>query len=527
VELRWRVLLIVAVVAFAIWQAYPLNETINLGLDLRGGIHLVMRVETDDAVKSEVDRVAERLEAEFGEAGIPFENIDRPAVAELRLQGVPEERREEVRQLLREGYGEWNSDRDGSEWVLNLRPEVESGTREIAVRQALETIRERIDQFGVSEPVIQRQGLTGGEKILVQLPGVEDPERVKNVFVTPAYLEWKLVVVPPDLTVEAFRQGALSEAQLLELFGGILPEDVGVSVEESEGRDGQPVLQFWPLSKISSITGSDLKNARRDQDQFGGPIVGFSLTADAGRRFEKLTRENKGQLLAILLDGKVISTPRINDTISDQGIIEGGFTVRSAEDLALQLRSGALPATVEILEERTVGPSLGSDSIRQGVRAAVFGGLLVLIFLVVYYRFSGLNAVVALTLNLILLLGAMAYLGATLTLPGIAGITLTIGMAVDANVLVFERIREERRLGRTVRSAISGGFSKAFITILDANMTTWIAALFLYGYGTGPVKGFAVTLIIGILASMFTALFVSRTIFELQLGRGRRDRLSI
>ncbi|MBI4161254.1 MAG: protein translocase subunit SecD [Acidobacteria bacterium] len=528
-QLRWKILLILAVIGFAVWQAFPLQETIRLGLDLRGGLNLVMQVRTDDAVRAEVDQVEERLAAELKEAGIAHAGLERSSLTRIRIRAAEEARAEELRGRLREGFAEWSEEREGDDWVLDLGPQVVEDVREVAVRQALETIRERVDQFGVAEPVIQRQGLAGGERILVQLPGVENPERVKEVFITPAFLEWKLAVMPPDLTPDEFRQVVPdSEERLAGMFGGVLPEDVGVYPEEITAPDGTPVRRFWPLKRASAVSGRDLKNSRRDQGRFGEPVVGFTLTAEAGRRFEKLTRENRGQLLAILLDGQVISAPRINDVISDQGIIEGGFTVEGAEDLALQLRSGALPATVVILEERTVGPSLGADSIRQGVRASLAGSLVVAVFMILYYKFSGVNAVIALALNLVLLLGAMAYLGATLTLPGIAGIALTVGMAVDANVLVFERIREERRLGRTVRSAVAGGFSKALITIVDSNVTTWIAAVFLYGYGTGPVKGFAVTLIIGLLASMFTALFVSRTLFDLLLGRRRAtDRLSI
>ncbi len=529
--LRWKGLLILAVIGFAIYQAYPPWEKLKLGLDLRGGIHLVMQVRTDDAVKSEIDQVVERLVADLRTENIPYREIARLSLTRVGILGVEASGEDPLRTLLGSGYSEWSIDRSGDQdWHLDLLPGTVLDIRELTVLQALETIRKRVDQFGVAEPLIQRQGLAGGERILVQLPGVEDPERVKDVFITPAFLEWKLVTMPPDYTPEDFRQIVPdSRDLLLGLFGGVLPEDTEIYTQEVDTADGQKSTLYWPLKKASAVTGRDMKNSRRDQDQFGGPVVGFTLTADAGKRFEKLTRENRGQLLAILLDRKVISAPRINSVIpGGQGIIEGGFTVESAEDLSLQLRSGALPAAIEILEERTVGPSLGSDSIRQGVRASVFGMFLVLLFMVTYYRISGLNAVIALLLNIVLLLGAMAYMGATLTLPGIAGIALTIGMAVDANVLVFERIREERRLGRTLRSSVSGGFSKAMVTIVDANVTTWIAALFLYGYGTGPVRGFAITLMIGILASMFTALFVSRTLFDFVLARKKvGDRLSI
>jgi preprotein translocase subunit SecD len=283
---------------------------------------------------------------------------------------------------------------------------------------------------------------------------------------------------------------------------------------------------------VSTVVGSDLRSARRGQHQFGNATVDFSLTKDAGRRFESATRENVGRKMAIVLgsvkDKQVISAPVIKSTIRDSGYIEGGFTVESAEDLALKLRSGAIPTDVTIIEEQTVGPSLGRDSIRSGVLASIVGFLAVMVFMLVYYRLSGLNAVLALALNVLILLGAMGYFGAALTLPGIAGLILTVGMAVDSNVLIFERIREELRLGKTVRSAVDQGFSRAFLTIVDCHVTTLVSSFFLFTYGTGPVRGFAVTLIIGLLASMFTAVFVSRVIFEMVLGQGRKvESLSI
>jgi len=299
--------------------------------------------------------------------------------------------------------------------------------------------------------------------------------------------------------------------------------------QDATGQDGKTVSLYWPVTKTSPITGNDLKNARRDQDRFGSPAVNFLLSAEAGRRFQELTRKYQGQLLAIVLDKKIISAPRINAVIADQGIIEGSnFTIETAEDLALKLRSGALPAGMEILEERTVGPSLGADSIRQGVVATLIGSIIIVLFMLVYYRAAGVNAALALVLNLLILLAAMAYFHSTLTLPGIAGFALTVGMAVDANVLVFERIREELRHGRTVKAAIAAGFERAFNTIIDSHCTTLIAGIFLYGYGTGPVRGFAVTLSVGILANLFTSLFVSRAIFDAALTlQPQAERLSI
>jgi preprotein translocase subunit SecD len=301
----------------------------------------------------------------------------------------------------------------------------------------------------------------------------------------------------------------------------VLPQEI-----TSEGRR---LTVYWPVTRSSPITGNDLKNARRDQDRFGGPAVNFLLSAEAGQRFQELTRTNQGQLLAIVLDGRIISAPRINAVIAERGIIEGGnFTVESAEDLALKLRSGALPAGLDILEERTVGASLGADSIRDGISASIIGSAVVVLLILAYYRLAGVNATLVLVANLLILLAAMASLHSTLTLPGIAGIALTIGMAVDANVLVFERIREEIRLGRTIKAAVHAGFDKAFTTIFDSNVTTLIAALALLGFGTGPVKGFAVTLSVGIAANLLTAVFMSRALFDsLLTANPRMQRLSI
>ncbi|HKB07630.1 MAG TPA: protein translocase subunit SecD, partial [Candidatus Polarisedimenticolia bacterium] len=324
-----------------------------------------------------------------------------------------------------------------------------------------------------------------------------------------------------------FRPMASPEA-VAQMFGGKAPDDVEILPQDISSADGRQVQAFWPVTKSSPITGNDLKNSRRSQNRFGEAAVEFTLSADAGRRFQELTRKYQGQLLAIVLDRKIISAPRINAVIAEQGIIEGSFSLESAEDLSLKLRSGALPAGMEILEERTVGPSLGADSVRQGVVASLVGSIIIVLFMLVYYHGSGVNATVALVLNLLILLAAMAYFHSTLTLPGIAGFALTVGMAVDANVLVFERIREELRHGRTVRAAIHAGFDRAFPTIIDSHFTVIIAGFFLYAYGTGAVKGFAVTLNVGIVANLFTALVVSRAIFDSELALNpKKETLSI
>ena len=399
-------------------------------------------------------------------------------------------------------------------------------------------MRGGIDALGVAEPLVQKQGVRG-ERILIQLPGVEDPERIKNLLVAPANLEWKAVTYPPGVSNMSNWLPPDSEEIAIARFGGQLPDDTMLFPQEriSDFDDSRTVL-WWPLKRVSVIGGSDLQTAFRSAGEWGDPAVSFQLTQDAGKRFDKATRENIGRKMAILLDGKVISAPVIKGNIRDSGVIEGGFSITSAEDLALSLRSGALPTKVSIIEERTVGPSLGMDSIKAGLWASGVGFAGVLLFMVAYYRLSGVNAVTALILNMILIfgtLGALPFLfsgvttlRATLTLPGIAGLILTMGLAVDANVLIFERIREELKLGKTVRSAVDQGFGKAFRTILDCNTTTVIAAFFLAMYGTGPVRGFAVTLIIGLAASMFTAVFVSRQLFELVLSRKARvESLSI
>ncbi len=528
--LRGRLVLITVLTAICLYVVYPPAQKIHLGLDLKGGIHMVMRVKTDDAVRAEIDLAQQRIRSALGEKGLAPSESSAEGRNAMTLSGIDSARLDEAREILRTQFPEYQVSTVGPGRLrLELSAAAESALRDSSVRQALETIRTRVDKFGVAEPTIQRQGLgPKAERILIQLPGVEDPERVKDLIGSPAFLEWKLVRIPPGVVAEQFRPPDNPE-MLTQMFQGKLPEDVEVLPQDTTTTDGRPLRLYWPVTRSSPITGKDLKNARRDQDRFGGPAVNFLLTADAGQRFQELTRKNQGQLLAIVLDRKVISAPRINATISDSGIIEGGnFTVESAEDLALKLRSGALPAGMEILEERTVGPSLGADSVRHGVVGSVIGSVIVILFMVVYYQLSGVNATIALSLNVLILLAAMAYFGSTLTLPGIAGIALTIGMAVDANVLVFERIREELRLGRTIKAAINAGFEKALTTIVDSNLTTLVPAFFLYAKGSGPVKGFALTLSVGILANLFTSVFVSRSLFEVIVTlRPRMERLSI
>ena len=522
----WRDVIILVVIVLAVFAMYPPDKKIIRGLDLKGGMYLVMKVRTSDAIKGEVNLVMQRLEQQMKDAGIFFASIRSEDERTVLVEGIKTEQYEQVEKLLKNQFSGWEMEnRGGGVWSLRMPQASASYIEDLATRQSLETIRNRIDQFGVTEPTIQREGFEGGDRIVVQLPGVENPERVISLIQSQALLEWKPVSYPagmPDFSPPD------SKEILLQWFGGKLPEDTEIITQDVITNDGRRVTLYWPLKKIATIAGSDLKSARRGQNRWGEAAVDFMLTSDAGKRFERVTREYLNKRIAILLDRKLISAPVVQSVIpSGSGIIEGGFTIQEAEDLALKLRSGALPAGMEILEKRSVGPSLGVDSIRQGVTAGILGLVAIMIFMVIYYRMSGINAIVALILNVIILLGAMAYFKATLTLPGIAGVILTIGMAVDSNVLIFERIREELRVGKTVRGAVDAGFSRVLVTIIDTHVTTIVSALFLFQYGTGPVRGFAVTLVIGLLISVFTAVFVSKVIFDHVLNSMQVKKLSI
>jgi preprotein translocase subunit SecD len=529
-NLRWRAILIAAVVFLAIYFIFPPQEKVHLGLDLKGGIHLVLDVNAEEAVAAKVESDVESVRALMNDNSIPHQDALRDGLETIRILGVDAEGRSRLEGLLPDRLPEYDLAPAGTDEILLELQNLESQViKRSAIQRTLRTVRNRVDAFGVADPNILLQGLgPGASRILVQLPGVEDPETVIDVFKKPAFLEWKLVSYPPAVT-DFQRWDALPNRQsVINAFGGVLPSDTDIYVQKRSLPDGSTLPVYWPLKKASPIKGSDLKNAQRGQGQFGEVTVNFTLTPRAGRVFEDLTRENQGRKLAILLDKEVLSAPVIEDTIAHEGLIRGNFTIDSADILALQLKSGALPASMDILEQRTVGPSLGMDSIRKGIFAALLGFVLVMGFMLFYYHLSGINAVVALLLNLVLVLAIMSSVGATLTLPGIAGLILTIGMAVDANVLIFERVKEEIRNGKSIRASVDGGFGKALSAIVDSNVTTLIAAVFLFQYGTGPIRGFAVTLMVGIMASMFTALFVSRTIFMAVLaGKTARDRLSI
>jgi len=533
-RVRWRILLILLVVAGMIagyvamgyanvrreWTgpgkpplAEALKKGVKLGLDLRGGIHLVLQVNTADAIKAERDDAVEQLQTQVLEQGLTLGPVELPNDRSFSVAVTPQTDERKLEETVRRFLPDWSVSAAGGKWVFTLKDLGQRQIEENAVSQAVETIRNRIDEFGVAEPLIARQGTN---RILVQLPGIDDPKRVKDLIKSTAFLELKLVVAGPSS----------DRASLLVPHGGQIPANM--EVVEGAAVPGQREQVWYLVQKSAVITGRDLKNARPTQRQLGGHAVSFFLNAAGAEKFGKSTGENVGKQLAIILDKRVKSAPTINERIHDQGEITGSFTPEEANDLALVLRAGALPAGLTYLEERTVGPSLGLDSIRKGVTASIAGALFVFAAVVFYYRLAGLNAVLALLLNAILLLGAMALFNATLTLPGIAGFILTIGMAVDSNVLIFERIREELRAGRAPKTAIENGFSKAFATIIDTHLTVIISAVFLFQFGTGPVKGFAVTLILGLLVSVFTAVFVSHTIFELMYGRRPHiDALSI
>jgi preprotein translocase subunit SecD len=518
--LLWRGLLILAVAVACAALAYPPKDKINLGLDLQGGMHLVLQVHTEDALRAETDSDMARLVDAAKEKGIADLQARRTADTQFAVAGSPDSR-STVSDLAQRYLPRWDVGSSGEALLFTLKKsainEVENG----AVTQAVQTIRNRIDQFGVSEPVIQPTAT--GHRVVVQLPGVDDPERVRRVIKSTAFLEFRVVRFPKG------GGGVASREEILASFPNQrLPDDL--EILEGDRLDAEKNVigkSYYAVEKRRTVTGRDLSNAKPGQGQFGQSIVEFSLKPGGADAFGELTGRNVGSGLAIVLDGRVVSAPVIHSRISDRGQIEGSFTAQQAQDLATVLRSGALPASITYLEERTVGPSLGRDSISDGLRAGVLGTALVILTMLVYYRLSGVNAITALVLNILILFGGMGALHSTLTLPGIAGIILTIGMAVDANVLVFERIREEMRAGRTVRSSIDLGFERAFTSIIDTHVTTMVSALFLFQFGTGPIKGFAVTLFIGLLASLFTAVFVSRWLFDLVLSRRRVQELSI
>ncbi len=523
-NLLWRGLLILAILVSAAVMAFPLNEKINLGLDLQGGMHLVLQVQTQDAVRAETDSDMDRMVQLGADEGMTGLEPRRLADNRFEVTGLAPDKVEDFVNLVEErNYagrnGRWDVAERGAggngRVVFEMNDTAVNEVRRGAVAQAKQTIDNRINAYGVAEPTIAE---TDNYRIVIQLPGVDDPERVRKLIKNTAFLEFRIVEAGP----------APDRQALLANYGGRLPENLEIFPGNLPARGSEePQKGFYAVQKRRTVTGRDLKNARPSLGEFNRPIVQFSFTPQGAEAFGELTGNNIGRPLAIVLDGGVVSAPTINSRISDEGIIEGDFSQQEVQDLSTVLKSGALPAGITTLEERTVGPSLGRDAIEKSLIAGLVGTALVVLYMLLIYNLSGLNAVLALALNIVLLFGGLAAFGATLTLPGIAGIILTIGMAVDANVLIFERIREELHAGRTVRSAIDLGYEKALSSIVDGNVTTLIAAAFLFQFGTGPIRGFAVTLTIGLLASMFTAVFVSRWMFDFVLSRWRVQRLSI
>jgi preprotein translocase subunit SecD len=514
-NLKWKNPLILLVIAGAVALALPLKERIVLGLDLQGGMHLVLEVEAEKAVEATLERMADDIKRSLDDGDIEIDQVfDRKENHEIHVILVDTIDTPEMEEAITNFPNLEKKEilRDGLETVYRLSKKEIDWIKENAVQQGLETIRNRIDEFGVSEPTIQIQGK---RRILVQLPGIKDFKRAIDLIGKTARLEFKLV--DETMSVDAAMNTTVPEGDEI-LYQRTTDKETGKVTKE-------PYL----IKKRAVVTGDTLTAAEvRYDNQYNEPYVAINFNSDGARIFHQVTRDNIQKRLAIVLDGNIYSAPVIQDAIAGGSAqITGRFTTEEARDLAIILRAGALPAPVTILENRTVGPSLGRDSIEKGIKSILIGALLVVIFILIYYRLSGVIAVTALVVNIVLLMGALAYFGASLTLPGIAGIILTVGMAIDANVLVFERIREEIKVGKTVRAAIDAGFAKALRTIVDANVTTFIAAFVLFQFGTGPIKGFAITLCIGIAASMFTSIFMSRTIFDLIMRSKKIERLSI
>jgi len=499
-------------------------DRIKLGLDLKGGSHLVLQVQVDEAIGQRCDQTVDLLVKTLHDKSIVVGNVGRLDDTHIQVSGVDPATSGTFRDVVTNQFPDWTmAPAPGVQngYLLTLKPSVVADLRRDTMEQALETITRRINALGLTEPTIAFTGRADNE-ILVQLPGEGDPTRAKAVIQAGGQLE--LTLVTDD-------QVFPSEAAALGAHGGILPPGSIVLPGKNDTPGATAGSQvYYIVARAPIVTGTDLQSATTSpsSNNPGQYQVDFVLSTAAASRFGPFTRANIGKRMAIVLDHKVQTAPTINGEIQDRGMIEGNFSEDSAKDLALVLRAGALPASIKYLEERTVGPSLGADSIRSGVRASIGSLIVVMLFLVIYYRLSGLNAVVALFLNLLILIAFMALVGAVLTLPGIAGVVLTIGMGVDSNVLVFERIREELRNGKTPASAVENGFNNAFRTIIDTHVTTLVSAAFLLLFGTGPVQGFAITLIIGLLANVFTSIFVSRTIFDWHLTRmERQEPLSI
>lgn len=520
-----------------------LASNIHLGLDLKGGSHLVMRVKTDDVLKNLTLADASAIEKAAKDAGLPVKEV-KPEVAggnyRLTLDSPEAAKLSEIEDAVKKKIDltDWNSSISGNTIVWTLPGTAQARLAEQATEQAQRIIESRLDSVGVAEPLVQRHGSQSSHQILVQMPGIQDPERVKQLLRAESKLELVHVVGPdspsPFQSYNSEEEAKASLGAAVPTNRRVLPyaerNEPTAASGQTAGDEAQKPKKWVVVEAPAVVDGSELRNASATQSRAGADEyqIAFALKPAGSEKFGAWTGANINAYMGVVLNDEVKSIAYIKSQISDQGEISGRFTKQSADDLALTLRSGALPAPIEYQEERTVGPSLGQDSINSGVRASLVGLILVVLFMLVYYRGSGVNAVVALLLNMILMLAGLILFQATLTLPGIAGIILTIGMAVDSNVLIFERIREELRTGKTIPSAIEQGFARAFVTIIDTHVTTIISSMFLFVFGTGPLRGFAVTLVLGLLINLFSAVYVSRTIFMWELSRKRKmESLSI
>ena len=518
-----------------------LSENIHLGLDLKGGSHLVMRVKTEEYLKKMTENNAQAVEKTAKEQGFPVQEAHADVSNgnyRVVLTATDATKLDEIRDAVanKVDLRDWTASTSGNTITWSLPTAAQRTLSQQAVDQALKIIESRINAVGVAEPTLQTHGATGSNQILLQMPGIQDPERVKKLIVGESRLELVHVVSDPNpQPIKTYP----TEQEAVQSLGATVPSNRKVLpyADRNEPTAGgqnpdQNKQKSWVVVESPAVVdGSELRSAQAVTSRGGGANdyqIQFSLKPSGAEKFGTWTGANINQYMGVVLNDEVKSIAFIKSQITDSGEISGHFTKESADDLALTLRSGALPASIEYQEERTVGPSLGADSIRAGVKASVVGLGLVVAFMLFYYRGSGVNAVVALLLNMILMIAGLVIFGATLTLPGIAGIILTIGMAVDSNVLIFERIREELRTGKTIPSAVDQGFARAFVTIIDTHVTTVISSLFLFVFGTGPIRGFAVTLVIGLIVNLFTAVYVSRTIFIWHLGRKQRvESLSI
>ena len=505
-NMQWRLGLIAIVIGLSVWAFYPPESKVKLGLDLKGGVHLVLRVKTDDALKVETDTTVERLRDTLTRASVTFSKIEATSPTEFRADGITDDAAFRTQAADAETVYDRSSETGG--YSYRMKPNVANQLRDETVTQALETIERRVNELGVAEPIVARYGAR--DQILVQLPGVSDVRRAKEIIRSTAQLQLRLVDQGPFPSKEA----------ALQAFNNALPADSELmpGKQEGSGAAGTASSAYYVVKKVSAVAGNDLRNAQQSLDEFNRPAVHFTLKQDAAVRFGSFTEANIGRPMAIILDGRVMSVATIQGRITDSGQITG-ITREEMLDQVITLKSGALPASMDYLEERTVGPSLGQDSIRAGVTASLAGLALVVVFMIFYYKLTGLNAIVSIVVNLLILLGLMAAIPVTMTLPGVAGFILTIGMGVDSNVLIFERIKEELATARGARAAVNAGFDRVWWTIVDTHVSSLIAALLLLQFGTGPIRGFAVTLIIGLLSNVFTAVFVSRTMFEAVLSR--------